>query len=94
MDNLLVCHGQWNGDHLATSIFERYILDAQYIKLVVELIGGFIVFVESMFAWEFWVYPLNISPTYLDSHYEEIDDDVCEIVRILSFHTIDEPGDH
>ena len=63
-------------------------------NLVVKLTGGFIVFVESMFDWIFWLCPLNTSPTCLHFHYEEIDDVVCETVRIFSFHTIDEPDDH
>ena len=70
MGNILVYHGQWIGDDPATIILERYILNAQYINLVVELTEGFIVFVEPVFHWAFWLCPLNTSPTCLDSHDE------------------------
>ena len=82
------------GDNPAASIVGHEILDTQCIKLVVELTGSFIEFIESVFDWPFWLCPLDTSPICLDSHYEEIDDGMCETVCILSFHTIDEPDDH
>ena len=94
MGNIAVCHFHWIGDNPATTIFDHEILNAQCINLIVKLTGDFIVFVKSVFDLAFWLFPFNTSPIYLDSHYEEIVDDVWETVRLLSFHTNNEPDAH
>ena len=55
---------------------------------------GFIICIKSIFCWIFWLCQFDPSPACLDAHDKEINDGVCETVRVLSCHRFDELDDH